>query len=56
MRDLSASLSSSGRGILALSPESRLLVTFLASVFSLVFGDPYSLGVLLCASAVYLAL
>jgi energy-coupling factor transport system permease protein len=44
------------RGILSLAPESRLFLTFSASLFSLIFGDPYSLGVLLGASALYLAL
>jgi energy-coupling factor transport system permease protein len=57
-RGLASNISSGrgGRGILNLAPESRLFVTLCASVFSLIFGDIYSLGVLVLASALYLSL
>ncbi|MDR3153886.1 MAG: energy-coupling factor transporter transmembrane protein EcfT [Deltaproteobacteria bacterium] len=46
--------SGASRRSLNLLPETRLLLTFSGSVLSLVFGDPYPLGILFAASAVYL--
>ncbi|MDR1658281.1 MAG: energy-coupling factor transporter transmembrane protein EcfT [Deltaproteobacteria bacterium] len=43
-------------GRLDLTPETRLGLTFLASIFSLVMADSLSLGIILSASVIYLML
>ncbi|MDR2443585.1 MAG: energy-coupling factor transporter transmembrane protein EcfT [Deltaproteobacteria bacterium] len=56
MPGLSRKFRSSATNRLNLAPETRLLLTFLASLFSLIFSSGLSLGILALVSAVYMLL
>ncbi|MDR1657176.1 MAG: energy-coupling factor transporter transmembrane protein EcfT [Deltaproteobacteria bacterium] len=56
MPGLSDKFKNAATGRLNLAPETRLALTLMASIFSLIFSDGISLGILAAASAVYLVL